>query len=143
MDSFNKHLLDKGILQGPNSDINGNETILVVDDQKEIRSFLISALKMFGYCVICAEDGTDGLKKYVENRDKIHLLLLDIVMPKKNGVELFKEIKKLEPNAKVLFMSGYNEIFNKKENLQEDIKCISKPFTIKALLKEIREVLDK
>lgn len=143
MDSFNKHLFDKGILQGPNSDINGNETILVVDDQKEIRSFLISALKMFGYCVICAEDGTDGLKKYVENRDKIHLLLLDIVMPKKNGVELFKEIKKLEPNAKVLFMSGYNEIFNKKENLQEDIKCISKPFTIKALLKEIREVLDK
>jgi YesN/AraC family two-component response regulator len=93
--------------------------------------------------VICAEDGTDGLKKYIENKDKIHLLLLDIVMPKKNGMELFKEIKQLEPNAKVLFMSGYNEIFNKKENLQEEIKCISKPFTIKALLKEIREVLDK
>lgn len=68
-------------------------------------------------------------------------MLLDIVMPKLNGLELFKEINKLEPNTKVLFMTGYNEILDR-NNLQDKIKCISKPFAIETLLKEMREVLD-
>ena len=122
--------------------LNGNETVLVVDDIEFIRSFLNDALSMFGYSVICAEDGMDGLNKFKENKDKIHVMLLDIVMPKINGIELFKRIKKLEPNTKVFFMSGYNEVFDR--NIHQDkIKCISKPFKIKTLLKEMREVLDK
>ena len=122
--------------------LNGNETVLVVDDIELVRSFLNDALPMFGYSVICAEDGMDGLNKFRENKDKIHVMLLDVVMPKLNGIELFKEINKLESNTKVLFMSGYNEIFDR-NNQQDKIKCISKPFKIKTLLKEMREVLDK
>lgn len=101
--------------------LRGDETILVVDDIEPVRSFLNDVLPMFGYSVICAEDGMDGLKKFAENKDKIHIILLDIVMPKLNGIELFKEIKKLKPNAKVLFMSGYNDIFDS-NNLQDKIK---------------------
>ena len=134
-------MLDNGIQPKPDPVLNGNETVLVVDDFEEVRSFLNDALTMFGYSVICAEDGMDGLKKYTENKDKIHVMLLDVVMPKLNGIELFKEINKLESNTKVLFMSGYNEIFDR-NNQQDKIKCISKPFEIKILLKELREVLD-
>ena len=133
---------EDGIQHEANPVLNGNETVLVVDDIKDIRSFLNEALPMFGYSVICAEDGFDGLKKFRENKDKIHIILLDIVMPKLNGIELFKRIKKSEPNTKVLFMSGYNDILDRNIQ-QEKIKCIPKPFKIKTLLKEIREVLDK
>lgn len=132
---------DAGIRHEPVSLLKGNETVLVVDDIEDIRSFLNDALPMYGYSVICAEDGMDGLKKFRENKDKIHVMLLDVVMPKLNGIELFREINKVEPNIKALFMSGYNGIFD--ITTQPDkIKCIAKPFGIKTLLKEIREVLD-
>ena len=134
-------MLDAGARHEPAPVLNGNETVLVVDDIELVRIFLNDALPMFGYSVICAEDGMDGLKKFRENKDRIHVMLLDVIMPKLNGIELFKEINKLESNTKVLFMSGYNEILDK-TNLQNKVKCISKPFGIKTLLKEIREVLD-
>jgi DNA-binding NtrC family response regulator len=134
-------MLNDGIQHKPDPVLNGNETVLVVDDFEWVRSLLNDALTRFGYSVICAEDGMDGLKKYAENKERIHVMLLDVVMPKLNGLELFKEINKLESNTKVLFMSGYNEIFDR-GNQQDRIKCISKPFKIKALLKELREVLD-
>src|SRR5574340_908235 len=118
--------------------LNGNETVLVVDDIEEIRSLLNDALSMFGYSVICAKDGLDGLTKFRENKDKIHIMLLDVVMPKLNGIELFREIIKLESNAKVLFMSGYNDLLDR-----NNYQCISKPFKIIPLLKQIRAVLDK
>ena len=135
-------MLQDGIQHEADPVLNVNETVLVVDDIEDIRSFLNEALPIFGYSVICAEDGMDGLKKFRENKHKIHVMLLDVVMPKLNGLELFKEIKKLEPNTKVLFMSGYNDILDR-NNQQDKIKCISKPFKIKTLLKEMREVLDK
>jgi len=130
---------------GPDSVLSGNETVLVADDCKEVRSFLNAALAKFGYRVICAEDGMDALKKYSENKGKIHVMLIDVFMPKLNGIDLFKEINKIEPNIKVLFMSGYNELFdgyNQQDELRH-IKYISKPFRIKTLLQEMREVLDK
>ena len=130
-----------GIRHEPSSALKGNETVLVVDDIESVRSLLNNVLRVFGYNVICAEDGMDGLEKFRENKDKINLMLLDIVMPGLNGIELLKEINKTEPNIKALFMSGYNEIFDC-DNLQGKIKCISKPFAIETLLKEIRYVLD-
>ncbi len=123
------------------SDLGGNETVLVVDDVEFVRSFLNEVLPTYGYSVICAEDGLDGLKKFVENKDKIHVVLLDVVMPGLGGMDLLKEIRNLEPNTKVLFMSGYNEVVSKTK-LQDKITCISKPFEIKTLLREIRKVLD-
>ena len=137
-------MLDNGIQRKTEPVLNGTETVLVVDDCEEVRNFLNAALARFCYRVICAEDGMDGLKKYTENKGKIHLMLIDVFMPKLNGMDLFKEINKLEPNIKVLFMSGYNELFDRNNQPDEIrfIKYISKPFRIKTLLKEMREVLD-
>lgn len=128
-------------MRQPGNTLNGNETVLVVDDTVSVRSFLNDALPLFGYTVISAEDGIDGLNKFREHKDKIHVMLLDVVMPKLNGIELFKEIRQLEPNSKVLFMTGYNEVLDR-NNLQDKMRCISKPFVISTLLKELREVLD-
>jgi len=128
-------------MQEPDNVFRGNETVLVVDDNKYLRSFLNEALPMFGYSVICAVDGMDGLNKFREHKDKIHIVLLDVVMPKLNGIELFKEIKQIKPNAKMLFMSGYNDILDR-NILQDKMRYISKPFEIKTLLKEMRDVLD-
>ena len=134
-------MTDAGIQLTCSTVFNGNETVLVVDDIESVRSFLNDALPLFGYSVICAEDGMDGLEKFRENKDRINVLLLDVVMPKLNGVELFKEINKVEPNIKALFMSGENGSLDS-YNLQDKIKCISKPFEIMTLLREMRGVLD-
>jgi DNA-binding response OmpR family regulator len=83
-------MLDAGMQHRDGPHLNGNETVLVVDDNAVIKSFLNDALTMFGYSVIFAEGGLDGLNKFRENKDKIHVTLLDIVMPKLNGIELFK-----------------------------------------------------
>jgi len=135
------NMLDAGIQPEHSPVLNGNETVLVVDDIEEIRLFLNDALTTFGYSVICAADGMDGLEKFRENKDRINVVLLDVVMPRLNGTELFKEINKLESNTKVLFMSGYNGVFDINKR-RDKIKCISKPFNIKTLLREMREVLD-
>jgi DNA-binding NtrC family response regulator len=135
---------DDGMQFGPGPVLTGNETVLVVDDSEEVRNFLNFALTQFGYNVICAVDGMDGLEKYTENKGRIHVMLLDVFMPKLTGIELFKEINKLGSNSKTLFMSGYTEAFEI-HNQQDEIKCskfIAKPFEIKMLLKEMREVLD-
>lgn len=121
--------------------LKGHETVLVVDDIETVRSFVRDSLIRYGYTVICAEDGMDGLHKFRENKDSINIALLDIMMPKLNGLELFSEIKAIGPDVKVIFMSGHNEILGKSD-LCDKIKCISKPFVIKTLLKEIREALD-
>ena len=134
-------MTDAGIQLTCSTVFNGNETVLVVDDIESVRSFLNDALPLFGYSVICAEDGMDGLEKFRENKDRINVLLLDVVMPKLNGVELFKEINKAEPNIKALFMSGEKGSLDS-YNLQDKIKCISKPFEIMTLLREMRGVLD-
>ena len=75
--------------------LDGNETVLVVDDLEDVRSLLNDALSSFGYSVICAEDGLDGLKKFRENKDRIQMLLLDVVMPKLNGSRTFQGNKKV------------------------------------------------
>ena len=134
-------MTDAGIQLTCSTVFNGNETVLVVDDIESVRSFLNDALPLFGYSVICAENGMDGLEKFRENKDRINVLLLDVVMPKLNGVELLKEINKAEPNIKALFMSGENGSLDS-YNLQDKIKCISKPFEIMTLLREMRGVLD-
>jgi DNA-binding response OmpR family regulator len=134
-------MLDAGMRLKRSTVFNGDETVLVVDDIESVRSFLNDALPMFGYSVICAEDGMDGLEKFRDNKDRINILLLDVVMPKLNGIELFKEINKAEPNIKALFMSGEKGISDSYD-LQDKIKCICKPFEIMTLLREMREVLD-
>jgi DNA-binding response OmpR family regulator len=125
------------------SDNQGRETILVAEDDEAIRWLAKDMLEEFGYTVILAENGEDALNKFGENRDKIQLLLLDVIMPKKSGKETYEEIKSMNPNIKAIFLSGHAaDLHHKKGILEEGLNVIIKPFAVTALLDKVRQVLD-
>jgi PAS domain S-box-containing protein len=131
-------LHEKAELQG------GSETILVAEDNIQVREIVTTTLTDFGYHVVEAFDGADAVAKFGEYPGSIDLLLLDVIMPRKNGKEAYLEIKKLKPETKAIFMSGYTgDILSRKGISRVGIPMISKPIVIERLLKEIRDVLDK
>jgi CheY-like chemotaxis protein len=121
----------------------GTETILLAEDDTALRNLARGVLEEFGYTVIEAVDGQDAVEKFNMLKDRIQLLILDVVMPKKNGKESFEEAKKIKPGIKALFTSGYPaEIIQKKGILDAGINFIIKPHQPQDLLRKIREVLD-
>jgi len=122
----------------------GTETILIAEDDASLRNLSRIVLESFGYSVITAEDGEDAITKYKENRDNIHLVVLDMVMPKKNGKEAYEEIRKISRDVKAFFMSGYAmDIITKRDLLDERMDYILKPAAPKELLKKVRDALDR
>jgi nitrogen-specific signal transduction histidine kinase len=124
--------------------IGGTETILVAEDDADARKTTRNILENFGYTVLEVVDGEDAVKVFKENRDTVKLLLLDVIMPKKNGKEAYEEIRKLHPGAKALFISGYTaNIIHKRGMLDQNLDFIMKPVSPTALLRKVREVLNK
>lgn len=122
----------------------GTETILLAEDEAEVREITKSILEEYGYKVIEAVNGEDTIEKFMENKDKIQLVILDVVMPKKQGKEVYERIRSEEPDIKVIFTSGYSsDIIRKREIIEEGFDFISKPSEPKELLKKVREVLDR
>ena len=122
----------------------GAETILFAEDNATIRMLSRDVLQEFGYIVIEAVDGEEALQKFREHGDRIGLVILDVIMPKRNGKEVFEEIRKINPNVKVLFTSGYPaDLIQKEGVLEKGLNFLSKPSSPQALLRKIREVLDQ
>ena len=122
----------------------GHETVLVAEDDASMRKLSRIVLESFGYTVIEAEDGDDAIAKFMENRERISIVLLDMIMPKKNGKEVSAMIRKVCPNMKILFASGYTmEIVTNKELIEGGFDFIRKPFQSKDLLAKVREILDR
>src|SRR5208282_2505162 len=120
------------------------ETILIAEDEPEVREVLRISLEEYGYIVIEAENGEDAVKQYKDNMEKVSLVLLDVIMPVKNGREAYDEIKSLKPDTKVIFISGYTEdIIMGKGVLKSDIELIPKPIAPDSLLRKVRDVLDR
>ena len=122
----------------------GTEAILVAEDDEVIRNLTSSILREFGYTVIAAKDGNDAVSEFRENRDRISLLLLDVIMPRKSGKDAYEEIRTLRPDIKALFISGYSaDMISKEGILEEGSSFISKPVSPSELLRKVREVLDR
>lgn len=122
----------------------GAETVLIAEDDVQVRRLAKDVLVGFGYKVMEAVDGEDAISVFGENKDKIQLLILDLIMPKKSGKKVYDEIKKIRPDVKAIFISGYNEnLIHKKVILEEGLDFILKPFSPDELLKSVREILDK
>jgi two-component system, cell cycle sensor histidine kinase and response regulator CckA len=120
----------------------GSETILLAEDDAPSRNLTKDLLERFGYSVIDAVDGVDAVNKFIDNMDRIDLLLLDVVMPKKSGKEALEEIKKTCPDVKALFISGYPEdTIRRKMNIDGKFTMIQKPIKPAELLAKIREML--
>ena len=123
----------------------GTETLLVAEDDAEIRGIFGGILTEYGYDVILAADGEEAVEKFTLNRDRIKLNILDIIMPKKNGVEVSTEIGKLQPaGVMTLYSTGYaKDIIIKKGGLSAGEDIIIKPVRPLDLLRKVREMLDR
>jgi len=94
--------------------------------------------------VISANDGEEAVKKYLEHKDKIQLLLFDLIMPKKSGKEAYDEIKIMTPDIKGIFLTGYAaDIIQQKGVLQDTLMMLNKPISPLDLLNKVRRVLSE
>jgi len=122
----------------------GSETILVAEDDETLRKLASTVLSEFGYTVILAEDGNDAIDKFKANRDTIRLVILDMMMPGKNGKEAYDVIKSVKPDIRALFASGYTaDILHKKDIFDPQVDFIMKPLSPIDLLRKIRYILDR
>jgi len=129
------------ILARPNG---GTETILVAEDDASVREVVVTVLKEFGYEIISASDGQEAVDTFKVNRSKINLILMDLIMPHKSGMEACKEIRLLQPDARVLFTSGYTADFiRSRGELDTGVDLIMKPVNPLGLLRKVREMLDR
>jgi len=134
----NKNLASLDSVQG------GLETILVAEDAADIRRLTKIVLESFGYKVIIAEDGEDAIAKFRENKDKIKLAVIDMIMPKKSGTEVSEALRKEHPEIKILFVSGYTlDTLNRQKMIVAGIDFMHKPIVPQDLLKKVREILDR
>jgi len=123
--------------------VGGMETILLAEDDKTVREMTTLLLQDFGYKVITAVDGQDAVKQFSENSDRINLLLFDLIMPEKTGKDAYDEIRKMRPDIKIIFASGYDpDMVRQKALLEQNVPVVYKPVSMAALLKKIRSVLD-
>jgi PAS domain S-box-containing protein len=122
----------------------GDEAILIAEDDDAVRGLIKTVLTEYGYSIIEAVDGEDAIDRFKKTEKRIDLIILDTVMPKKNGREVCDEIRKIKPDSKVLFTSGYTrDIILDKGMVEGDtFEFILKPIAPYALLQKVRQVLD-
>jgi PAS domain S-box-containing protein len=121
----------------------GHETVLLVEDEENLRRLARQALENQGYSVIDAPDGAAAIQISQAHQGPIHLLLTDVIMPGMNGRELANKISPTRPEMRVLYMSGYTENhIGHNGTLDEGITLLQKPFTLPALKAKVRQVLD-
>jgi CheY-like chemotaxis protein len=127
----------------PVSPTRGTETILLVEDQDEIRDLVLEFLQKYGYSVLHAAEGNEALEIADAYKHAIHLLLTDVVMPNVGGRELAHRLTQARPQMKVLFMSGYPDHATWSSELVDDTAAVlQKPFPLDTLARKIRNLLD-
>ncbi|MCC6145544.1 MAG: transporter substrate-binding domain-containing protein [Candidatus Hydrogenedentes bacterium] len=121
----------------------GRETILLAEDDEMVRALAQTVLVRGGYEVITAKDGEEAVEQFMEHRDAIALLLLDVVMPRLGGRGALDRIREISPEVPVLFSSGYSEnAVHTNFVLHEDLELIQKPYSPADLLRAVRRMLD-
>jgi DNA-binding response OmpR family regulator len=121
----------------------GHETILVVEDELNLRRLARQYLEKQGYTVLEAADGSAAITISSSYPGPIHLLLTDVIMPGMNGKELAQRLTSLRPETRVLYMSGYTEnVIGHNGTLDNGVTLLPKPFTLPALRSKVREVLN-
>jgi PAS domain S-box-containing protein len=121
----------------------GNETILLVEDEEQVRNLSKEILEAYGYSVLVAQDGSAGLSLGKEFPGRIDLVLTDVIMPQMGGKELADHLKSVRPESKVLFMSGFTDGAITHHVSDDGVFFLQKPFSTEGLATKVREVLDQ
>ncbi len=121
----------------------GGETILLVDDEEMIRDFGRKLLEGEGYTVITAADGREAMEVYQRQRDRISLVLLDLIMPRMGGKACLEALLKIDPDLRVVISSGYSQDGGRDELTEAGARAfLGKPYATRDLLTTVRQVLD-
>jgi CheY-like chemotaxis protein len=121
----------------------GTETILLAEDAESLRALAERILTGLGYTVLVARDGEEAVE-VMDRNVNVDLAVLDLVMPRKGGKEAYEEMRRKNPNLKVLFMSGYSaDVGHESFVLTPGTPFLPKPYTPSSLARKVREVLDR
>lgn len=120
----------------------GSGTILIVEDDAQVRNLASTVLERTGYKVIAAERGQQAVEALQRYSGEVHLLLTDVIMPDMNGRKVFENVARLYPEVRVLYMSGYtDDVIAHHGVIDQGVDFIQKPFTLKALVYKVQEML--
>ena len=124
--------------------VGGSETILVAEDEPAVRNLVSLLLREWGYTVIEAADGENAVRQFADHKGLIDLVILDVVMPKKNGKEVYRDLTRMKPELRALFMSGYTkDVVLERGMLDDRVDFIAKPLVPDDLLRRARQMLDR
>ncbi len=121
----------------PDHPLHGSETLLVIDDDPRIRQLIEQLLRRYGYQVLCAADGWEGLTLFQQTH--VDLILLDLSMPGLNGEQILERLIAQTPDVKVIMITGF---IYEEDSLSAAKAIIYKPFALNDLVRQIRAVLD-
>jgi len=122
----------------------GGETVLVAEDDPAVRSLTCRELQAAGYAVVAAQDGQEAIELLGQHGERVDLLIVDVVMPRRNGKEVVEQARRLRPTVKVLYTSGYPaDTIPVRTILEEGLSFLAKPAAPGDLLRKVREVLDR
>ncbi len=122
--------------------LRGQETILLAEDEPQVRRAVAQVLERAGYRVIVASDGAEALQVLAKSPEYVHLAILDIVMPELGGPEVWEQIRASHPRMRALFASGYAD--NRfATRIPEGVSLLEKPYRIDELLRRVRDILDE
>lgn len=118
----------------------GMQRIILAEDDESMRRFLVKALEKAGYSVVAFGNGADAYQRIRE--EPFSLLLTDIVMPEMDGIELARRASELDPDLKIMFITGFAAVaLNSEEQAARDAKVLSKPFHLRDLVQEVERML--
>lgn len=124
-------------------DAQANETILIIEDEEMVRQLVFDTLSIYGYNLLLAENGRQGLDVLEKQQKKIDLILTDIVMPEMTGVKMVERVRQSHPDISVLFMSGYTALENGSyKSILTSENFIPKPFSTTYLVKRVQDILE-
>lgn len=122
--------------------ISGKETILIVEDEDVLRELLSNFMRSLGYEAITARDGQEALDAFKAEPGRYHLIISDMMMPNKNGIELFREVRAISPQIKFMLVTGYSLAEVDEIVLGQMTAILRKPYTPMQLTKAARDILD-
>jgi len=121
----------------------GGETIILAEDDETVLEMEAKLLQTYGYNVIKASSGREAIDEFISHQNQVRLMILDIMMPNKGGLEVAEAVRRLRPDIKVLFNSGYPlDLLQKKGILKGEVDFFTKPIAPRELLRKVREMLD-